>query len=369
MKKFFLALFCCATLLGGAELTIGDPAKELADCSFLKGEKVQISGKNPTPTLLFFWSIGYASNQELGKMISAAQSYDQKLRIITIGCDDEAKLREFFLTKDIPFTVVSDNKLTNVNTYLREKEQVPFCVILTPDGKIAWRGPASQVAAPLKAIVDGKYDLATAVRIDRYKSALSDAMEKKDFNQALALTDAELKHNPENLELIVLSVNLLNKALGKPDVAKKRLAELVKNHPRNVHFHEIYLRYLHLLHQRAEILQEADFAAQTFADEPTDLQKLISVETNFPVGEISPEALLRLGKALHSVQKFPNERDHALALLLYAKILSYCNAPGAALNVAMQAKCHLHDSKEIAEADRMIAHYQEILRLSRELQQ
>ncbi len=369
MKKLLLALFCFATLLGGAELTIGSPAKELADCTFIKGEQVRIAGKNPMPTLLFFWSIGYASNQELGKMIAAAQSYSGKVRIVTIGCDEEAKLREFFLTKEIPFTVVSDNKLVNVNAYLNEKEQVPFCVILTPDGTIAWRGPANKADAPLKEIIGGKYDLAAAIRIDRYKHALADAMTKKDFNQALTLTDEELKHNPENLELLVFSVNLLNKGLGKPDVAQARLAECVKKHPRNVQLHEIYLRYLHLLRQHQAILQEIDFIVQTFSDDLAALQKLIGVEISFPIGELSAEALLRLGKAVNGVKTFQNEREHALALLLYAKILSFCNAPAAALNAAMQAKCHLHDSKEIAEVERIIVHYQEILRLSRELQQ
>ncbi len=368
MKQFFLLLAFCAGVLSGAEVIIGAPAPELADCTFIKGDPVKIAGKNSTPTLLFFWSIGYASNQELGKMIGEAKNYGDKLRVVTIGCDDEAKLRQFFGTKEIPFAVVADNKLANVNAFLAENEQVPFCVILDKNGNIAWRGAAAKAAAPLQEIVSGKYDFAKAVRVDKYKRDLADAMAKKDFKHALELTDAELQQNPENLELLIFAVNLLDKGLGTPDAAQARLADAVQKFPKNIQLHEVYLRYLHLRHQRETILAEIDFAITQFADDPAALNQLVSVEMSFPVGELSPTALLHLGQAIRDVKTYKNDRERAVALLLYAKVLSFCNAPEAALQYAMQAKPLLKEPREITEIDAVIAHYQEILDLSRKLQ-
>ncbi|MCQ2379236.1 MAG: redoxin domain-containing protein [Victivallaceae bacterium] len=361
----FTALF--GAVLAADPYAIGDRVENLSECVWIQNGPVSVAGKNDRPSVLFFWTISYAGNKDIDRMLSLQKKFGKDVQIVAVGCDDEAKIKSFFRLKEMDFPVLSDTQLKNLNAYLRGTDTVPFCAVIDADGRLVWRGPAAQTDSPLAEIIDKKFDLDRAIRFDRFTRELTDAMQKKDYALALKLTEKELQYQPENVDLVVLAAGLLEQRLQQPELAKKKIEDTLLAYPGNFALHECRLRFLHAHHAHGEILPAVDFAIRHGGENPDSLRRLIQIEWTQRPGEISPEALLHLGKALVSVQKYPDDAERARARLLYGRILAFCGAPDLALQAAKEARPLLSDPAEIEQTDALIRHYQEIIRISRSL--
>lgn len=360
MKKISL-LLCCVAAVNLFAAAIGENAPALTDCSWIKDQPVdvqKVSGKQPV--VLFFWNIGYASNQEIAAFAKIVKEYQGKAVFAAIGCDDEAKLRSFFRLPEFPCPVAADSKLKNVSAYFSGNDEVPQVFVIAKGGKLAWRGKTASLANYLPQIISGKYDLAGAARREKFFGALQNAMQTKDFENALKLVNVELACSPDDLDLLIFKLNLMEKFLKQSDEIKKEIDKVIAAKPQVPQLYELKLQYLRKHGNLKAVPQVIAAITRNFANNFVILNHFASLEMKQAPGDASPMGIYMLGKAIVSIPEYSSPREKALAKVVFAQVLEYCGCLVPALKELEEAKKLFTDPKDISRVDALISHYSAI---------
>ena len=368
MKKLSLLLWCGIFPLVLAAVHIGEAAPELADCVWVKGNAVNLSQlSKERPVVVFFWNIGYASNQELNALLPVVKQWEKQATFVAVGCDDEEKLRNFFRLPQLPFAVAADVRLTNLRNYLLDNEQIPLALVIAPGGKVAWRGKCAGLPAVLEQIHSGKYDLDSAARREKFFLALEIAMKNSDFNQALALVNVELGCSPDDLELFIFKLNLLEKKLNDVSAAQTEINRAIERNQRQAPLYELKLQSLRKHKQLDKIFPVIDAITKIFASDYVVLSHFLALEIQQPPELSCPRGVIRLGRAVAALPRYADNRQKAMSKILLAQALNYCGAPEKSAQAVAEARKLFTDPRDIERADAMLRHYQELAEVQKNL--
>lgn len=341
-----------------AALNLGDTAPEMVEYSMVKGEIPDFKAISETkPLVVFFWNISYAGNQELNQLINVIKDFGDKAEFLAVACDSEESLRSFFRLNEIPCPVISDTNLKNTANYLQKSEQIPATFIIGKDRQLIWRGKLANIAPVLKQIEAGKYDVAGAIRREKFFADLHQAMAAKDFEKSLQLVNGEIEKSPDDLQLFIFKLNLLENKLKRPEQVSAEIEAALKKHNDLPQLHELNIQNLRLHSDLEKVLAAFGEVTKVFKNNFVVLKNFIVNEMQLPPGKLSPEALLMLGKAISSMDKYSGDKEKAMGKILYAQILDFCAAPELAIQEVEKAKKLFTEKADIDRADALISHY------------
>ena len=368
LKKLLIALLALGTVGSLAALNLGETAPEFTDYKVIKGEMPDLAKISANkPLVVLFWNISYAGNQDLNLLIDIEKKFAGKADFLAVSCDSEESLRSFFRLNEIPCPVISDTNLKNTANYLQQNERIPVALVIGKNRQLIWRGKLANITPALNEISAGKYDVDSAIRREKFFFDLHQAMSAKDFEKALALIDDEMKKSPDDLQLFIFKLNLLENKLGRPAQVNTEIEAALQKKPDHPQLHELRIQNLRLHGTPEQLLAAFDDIIKAFPDNFAVLKNFIFNEMKQAPGKMSPEALLKLGKAISSMEKYANDKERATGKIIYAQILDFCAAPELARQEAEKAKKIFTDPADIARTDALISHYSRLEKCRQEL--
>ena len=367
-KNLFVALLALGAIGKLAALNLGETAPEFTDYKMVKGEMPDFKAISATkPLVVLFWNISYAGNQELNQLIEIAKKFAGKAEFIAVSCDSEESVRSFFRLNEIPCPVVSDTNLKNTAKYLQQNEHIPVTLVIGKDGQLIWRGKLANIAPVLHDINAGTYDVEGAIRREKFFFELHQAMAAKDFEKALTLVNAEMEKSPDDLQLFIFKLNLLENKLNRQSQVNSEIEAALQKKPDNPQLHELRILNLRLHGTKEQLLAAFDDIIKVFNGNFAVLKHFIFNEMKQSPGKMSPDALLKLGRAISGMEKYANDKERASGMIIYAQILDFCAAPELARQEVEKAKKFFTDPADITRADALIQHYTALENCRRQL--
>jgi len=377
--KRFLFVFACVLAVGAAAAekapapvvtatATGEAAPELSG-AWTKGGSVKLAEqRGKKVTVLYFWTVNQQSLEDMPRMAEVAKKFaDRPVVFAGIGCDEVKKVAGFFRVKELPMPVLADDKYEMLRRYLRPTDRVPLAVVVDKAGRLAWRGNTASLPGALEKILSDKFDLDEHIRREKFSQAVSEALGKNHYEDALKLIDGELKRFPGNVELISVKANILYRGLKEPKQALKAADEGIGHSPKEVRFYDLKLRLLRNAGMDGELPAFYEQVCRAFADQPLVLLRFAAAEMNRPVQESRPELFHKLVTAAYSSPKFRDDRERGIATLVYARMLYLCGCPQQAFVVSKRAMPLLKGKPEYKEAQALMVYLNRINALSKKI--
>ena len=378
-RRFLAVLAAFGTILScsaihaaapqGIAAATGDAAPELDVAAWVQGGEVKLSAlKGKKCAVLFFWTVSRKGTQDFPELAQLSKKYGKDAAFIGIGIDSADAIRNLVRLQKLPFPVAADDKLTSVNLYMRQRDQVPMVALIGKDGRLLWRGRPKMLEPVLKEVLSGKFDLKGSIEREQFAHSVMTAMKLRDYPAVLKLLNAELAVYPDNFKLVALKVRLLASLMNKPDEAFAYLNTVIARHPKELPLYEIAIAILKELHREGELGGWDDRIVANFGDQPVILVKLAEEEMKYPVQELRLENVLKLCRAAYHAPHFKNNLEQGFVADQYARILYYCGCPDKALEVAKKAMVLLQGTHGYDKAKASVIYYTRVLVLSKQIQ-
>ena len=204
MHKLFLTATLTAALAPSVFADkIGDPAAPLKIKEWVKGKEVNVlDGKNLY--VVEFWATWCGPCKVSIPHLTEMQKKFKDRGVVFVGISDEAvdKVKPFVenMGAEMDYVVACDDERKSNTGYMQAygANGIPHAFVVSKDKKIIWQGhPMDGLEQALLAMVDGKYDVTSAVKKDEARAALADYQKAataddpkaKDLGRKL-LTDA-----------------------------------------------------------------------------------------------------------------------------------------------------------------------------------
>lgn len=335
MKKFLPVILCLLLtgLLHGA--AIGEAAPELDLGPVLQGKKFRLADmRNKKITVLHFWENGCPPCAQAVAMINElAALYRGKVEFIAIGAGMPQELRRENHWKEFKCPVVSDSLLKTTELYMPQGSHFPMDAVIGKDGKLLWTGPTTTLAGILGEVMEGKYDLAAAVALDRFNREMKTAMNKKDYQAALKVLRARRQAFPGDPMLAIAEANILAGHCKKTEDGLQVLDKEIAKYP------QLYMLY----QAKMQILQHTtptddprrirlyqDIAA-AFRNRPQLLIQLASNMMKKKVGSFELLGVYHLAYAAYHSPASRSRLDKGRAAAALARIYYYIGLPERAV--------------------------------------
>ena len=364
--KVLTSVFLCVLLAGMLHsAVIGDMAPELDLGPVLKDRKFTLAEmRGKKITVLHFWKTGCPPcAQSVGMINELAALYRGKVEFMAIGAGMPQDLRREPHWKSYQCPVVSDSLLRTVELYLPQKRSFPMDAVIGKDGKLLWCGPTVLLAGVLAEIMEGKYDLAAAVSLDRFNWEMSTAMDKKDYQTALRTLRARRKAFPEDPMLAVAEANILAGHCKKTEEGLQVLDQAIAKAP------QLYMLY----QAKMQVLQHAtppedprririyqDIAA-AFRNRPRLLTQLASGMMKQKVGSFELLGVYHLAYAAYHSSAGKTGEDRGKAAAALARSYYYIGMPERAVIYQAEAVSLLKKTPEIRRYEADLAFYRNTL--------
>ena len=170
------ALFTTSTLAA----KLGDPAAALVIKDWAKGEPVDVKdGKNVY--VVEFWATWCGPCRTSIPHLTELQKKFKDKGAIFVGVSDEPleTVKPFVekMGEKMEYRVACDADSKTSDGYMKAFGQngIPTAFIVGKDAKVLWFGhPMAELEETLQQILDGKYDLAAAVKKDEFRAGMDD---------------------------------------------------------------------------------------------------------------------------------------------------------------------------------------------------
>jgi thiol-disulfide isomerase/thioredoxin len=213
-------------------LAIGDRAPRLEVAHWIAGAPITAFEDERVSVVVFWASWCGASRAVLRRMPDIERLRDA--RVVCISDEAPEAVEAWLAGPDRPadatIAIGADPDGRPHRAYLRAAGVlgVPFAFIVGTTGRIEWFGPAGELDAPLAAILEGRWDAADFKRrsearraAEREKRAqharLVEATRQRDWETVLALHDAVLAHDPDDLDVLDAKMRICLSSADRPD--------------------------------------------------------------------------------------------------------------------------------------------------------
>jgi thiol-disulfide isomerase/thioredoxin len=166
-----------ATSVSAESLAVGDAAPKLEVKEFIKGDPVQDLEKGKTYVLVFWGAWCHSCRTTLPPLSDLQKKYKDVIFLaVSVYEPDQKNVRTFVdsMGDKMDFRVALDavpatgrsveGKMATTWLQAAGEEGIPTAFLVNSDGKIAWIGPPQNLEQPLAQIVEGKFDLAAAIK-------------------------------------------------------------------------------------------------------------------------------------------------------------------------------------------------------------
>ena len=356
LKRFFPGIafwLLLAGILHGA--AIGEMAPEPDLGPVLKGKKFRLAdNRGKTLTVLHFWKPGCPPCAKAIPMINElVKLYQGKVSFLAIGAGLPSELRKELLWKTFQFPVAADNFHQTADLYLPKDRQFPADAVIGKDGRLLWCGPSVMLAGALGEIMEGKYDLASAVALDRFNREMQNAMEKKDYQKALQTLRARRKAAPDDFMLAVGEANILAGNCKKTDEALAVLDREIARKPQLFMLYQAKMQVLQFTTPPSDKRRLAHYKAmaEAFRTRPQLLVQLASGMMKQRVGTFEILGVYYLAKSAYGSPALQDPIDRGKAAASLARCYYYMGMPERAVIYQAEAVEFL---KKTAEARRSV---------------
>lgn len=360
MKKIFLLIVLSLSLFAcwaGEMMRLGTPAKALDVKCWAKGEPVTISEyKDKKITVIFFWGIDNDSLMAFQPLVELCKKVDTaKVAWIGVAVGEESKIKEFKLTKMLPFPVAVD-KGGCATSYLPAKVKLPACAIISKDGRLAWRGSVRNMPIVLKRIMAGKFDLDEVARKEDFNIKLGRAMKDKNNAAALALVEEEQKKNFSQ-DMVSLHLQLLLE-VKDTNGATAMLDKVIADHPQYIGPHLLrQMLYRSYFKNNAKAAFYADDTIEKLKKYPSVLADYIQNEIKLPPGQGEPDMIYKAAVVLKEATKNLKGKEKAVPLLVYAQAMNLCGFNDRAAAAAAEAENEFEKPQEKQSVEQLRKHF------------
>jgi len=164
------------------------------------------------------------------------EEYGNRVQFIGITDEDDETITEFMQQESpdgdtwadaLKYSIALDDENATNDDYLVAAGQdgIPVAFIVDQNGRVAWIGHPATIDQPLADVVSGRYNLKAAAASFQVEQALA----KEDFDRAMKLLNALIKHQPDNLEHRVMRLQLFSH-LGDIDSYNKSARQILRHH-------------------------------------------------------------------------------------------------------------------------------------------
>ena len=340
MRKFVLFLttaliiFSCGA---GEMIRLGSPAKALDVKNWVTGSPVTLAEyKDKKCVVIFFWSIDNESIMAFQPLAELCKKVDSKqVAWIGIAVGDEQKIKEFKLTRMLPFPVAADKG--TAAAYLPEKVKYPACAVISKDGRLAWRGTVRNMPLVLKRMLAGKLDIDEIARKEDFNIKLGKAVKEKNTAVALSLVESEQKKKFSQ-EMVSLHLQLLLEAKDT-NGAIAMLDKVIAEHPECIGPHLLrQMLYRSYFKNEAKARSYADDTIERLKKYPAVLVEFVQNEMKLPAGQGDPDLIYNAAVVLKEAASKLKGREKAVALIIYAQAMNICGFNDRAAAAAAEAE-------------------------------
>lgn len=363
MKKLFLLLTLSLFILScgaGEMIKLGTQAKALDVKSWATGEPVTVAEyKDKKIVVIFFWGIDNESLMAFQPLAELCKKVDaSKVAWIGVAIGDEKKIKEFKLTRMLPFPVAVD-KGGCAKAYLPEKIKYPACAIIAKDGRLAWRGSVRNMPVVLKTLMAGKFNLDEVARKEDFNIKLGKAMKEKKTAEALLLVEAEQKRK-FSPEMVSLHLQLLLEAKDT-NGATAMLDKVISAHPQYIGPH-LLRQMLHRSYfkNEAKATAYANDTIEKLKSHPAVLSDFVQNEIKLPPGQGDPDLIYRAAVALKKAVTKLKGREKAVPLLIYAQAMNICGFNDRAAAAAAEAEKEFEKPQEKQSVEQIRKHFSKL---------
>ncbi len=374
MKKWLFLLVLPFLAVGAAEIPAADTgaaAPEFAVAEWIKGTPVKLADcKGKKPVALLIWTLsqkGVGGLVEFGRL--AAKFDAKEVQFIAVAYDAPAAIRRCKALEEIAFPVGADDKLGTVNSYMRPYDRVPLVVLIDRKGVLSWRGEVELAEQPLREVLAGKFNLKEQIDREKFRLAVANAMQAKDFPTVIKLTDAELKRYPDRHDLLALKLTVLGRMQKNFDAAEQTAREAVARNPKDFQIYDMILQILRAGGELERLGLWYDRVIAAFPDQPMLLTGLAQTEMNQPIDKLRPQNAYKLCKAAWESTAIPGDRERGIIAGEYARALYFCSRADKALAIAQEAMKYLKDDKqELEQVKTLIRFLASVVQVSKSIQ-
>ena len=165
------------------------------------------------------------------------QQYDNQVQFIGITDEDEETVAEFLKGESpggqawaevLQYSIALDDANATNRDYMVAAGQdgIPVAFVVDQNGYVAWIGHPAAIDQPLEDIVAGRYDLKAAAAAFQVELALGN----EDFDRAMKLLNALIKHQPKNLEHQLIRLQLFSH-LGDIESYNRSARQILREYP------------------------------------------------------------------------------------------------------------------------------------------
>ncbi len=306
------------------KLVVGDPAPPVLVDEYLVGGSPKSPG---TVTVVEFWALwcgpclaGMPHLSELQK-----QWGTDRLQIVGVTSPDRNNQKpdvvKFLQQKPVEYAIGWDEQRRTWPLFMSAAEQkaIPCAFVIDAQNRIAWIGHPGKIDAPLKSIIEGRWDIARA-RTEYIKRLVGkgtgqsllaqyrEAVKAKDWERTVTLAAQVRAIDPE--EFGVWSANAFGSILSG-----------LGDHPRALVYANGLLApdsevkdQLEVLERLASLVADAGDAGELKPAEPTDQEILdLGLACALRARELSPSVVT--SRTLARVRWVRGERREAIAIL------------------------------------------------------
>jgi peroxiredoxin len=278
-------LFFSGVMLCGAPLKVGSKAPEIKVEKWLKGGPITLAdGKGKNIYVVEFWATWCPPCRRSIPHLSKLQEKYKDKGLVVVGISKEAlAVVEPFVKsqKEMNYNVGSDPKGDTYSAYMEGIGGIPNAFIINKDGLIVWSGHPFVVEKVLDKVMDGTFDLAKTQRIAELQKKLQDAMQSKDIDAGMKVSQEILILKPDdNMAMDVMLYLFQHKNQIKEEIAF--LDKLIKLHPSNS---RPYMEKLHFLSRISDfngVKATAKQYIKQFSDDASSLNSLASILLELP---------------------------------------------------------------------------------------
>lgn len=184
-------------------LDIGDPAPSLKGVTWVKGAAVETGG---AVTVVEFWATWCGPCKvSIPHLTKLQHEHGDKLRVVGISNEDRATVEPFVTQMGEQMAYhVGIAAETDYGRWMEGRDSIPTAFVVDKTGTVAWVGHPMSMEEPLKQVIAGTYDLATAKRLVGMHSKLEEQIkgQRPDIKAALATIDAILAVDPVDQQAV-----------------------------------------------------------------------------------------------------------------------------------------------------------------------
>lgn len=351
-KRFFpgmLFWFLTAGMLYAAVIGENAPEPELGPV--LAGQKFRLADmRGKQITVLHFWKNGCPPCAQAVPMINElVKRYRGKAAFLAVGDGLPSELRKENHWKKLTCPVAADNFQNTARLYMPPRDRsYPSDAVIGKDGKLLWFGPTAMLAGVLAEIVEGKYDLAAAVALDRFNRAMQSAMAKKDYPAALKILRERRKVLPDDPELAIGEANILAGNCKKTEEALQVLDREIARMPQLFMLYQAKMQILHFATPPADKrrIRHYQAIAEAFRTRPQLLIQLAGGMMKRKVGSFEILGVYHLARAAYHSPALRDKIDRGKAAATLARSYYYMGMPERAVIYQAEAVDLLKKTQE-----------------------